>query len=91
METVTIMVTSIDIDSRFWNNQYTRRIFKLAAERVKQDVRPKSWEAFAATAVEKEKPEQVAEQLAMSVDSVYVAKSRVFTRLHAQLNGFDER
>ncbi len=77
-------------DSRFWNDEYTRRMFELASERVQPTVQPSTWEAFMATAVHEENPRTVADRLGMNVGSVYVAKNRVFTRIREALSELDE-
>ena len=80
-----------DSDARFWDDQYTQRIFRLAARQVEAQVQPTSWEAFSATTLRGEDPDAVAERLGMSVGAVYVAKSRVYSRVREALREFDEQ
>ena len=80
-----------DADSRFWNTEYSRRLFELAAERVRPTVKPVTWDAFFATAVEDRDPAEVARQLGINVGSVYVARSRVYARICDALKELDER
>ena len=82
---------SKEADSRFWDEQYSRRIFEMAAERVRPTVNVSTWDAFMATAIQEEKPAVVAKRLGLSVGSVYVAKNRVFSRIRDQLHELDER
>ena len=56
--------------------------------RVRPLVKEQTWQAFWQTAVEGRSPGDVAAQLGMKIGSVYVAKTRVITRLreaYAQL------
>ena len=64
-----------------WELAYQARLFSLAAEHVRTCVEPSTWDAFWRTAVLGHSGEKVAQQLGMSIGTVYVAKSRVMTRL----------
>ena len=64
-----------------WDRDFQRRLFEWAAERVRTEVQPKTWQAFWQAAVEGRGGEDVAARLGLSVGAVYVAKSRVTTRL----------
>ena len=83
--------TSEDSDSRFWDEQYSRRMFELATERVRPTVNSSTWDAFIATAINDEDPAAVAQRLGMNVGTVYVAKNRVFSRIREALSDLDER
>ena len=77
-------------DARFWDDQYANRLFNIAAERVREKIKPTTWEAFAATALRNEDPQDVAERLGLSVGNVYVTKARVSTQVMAELRELDE-
>jgi RNA polymerase sigma-70 factor (ECF subfamily) len=64
-----------------WDREYERRVFAWAAERVRVDFRPSTWQAFWLTAVEGLSGEEAAEKLDMSIGAVQVARSRVLARL----------
>ena len=64
-----------------WDEEYHRYVFRWAADRVKPQVTKKSWSAFWMTAVEERDPAEVANELGMERGAVYVAKSRVISRL----------
>jgi RNA polymerase sigma-70 factor (ECF subfamily) len=66
-----------------WEEEYEQRLFAWAADQVQGDVNPKTWQAFAQTAVEGKKARDVAKELGMTVAAVYLAKSRVTQRLKA--------
>jgi RNA polymerase sigma-70 factor (ECF subfamily) len=64
-----------------WDRDYERRVFAWAAERVRVDFRPATWQAFWLTAVEGLTGEQAAARLGMSLGAVHVARSRVLARI----------
>jgi len=61
-----------------------------ALELMKVDFQEPTWQAFWKTAVEHRSPAEVAEELGMSVATVYQAKSRVLRRLRQELAGLDD-
>jgi RNA polymerase sigma factor (sigma-70 family) len=68
-----------------WEQEYRQQIFQLAAEQVRNDFAPNTWQAFWQTAVEGKCAPDVAATLGLSVGAVYVAKSRVLARLTEQV------
>jgi RNA polymerase sigma-70 factor (ECF subfamily) len=68
-----------------WEQEYERRIYAWAAERVCRCVDDTTWEAFRLTAVEGKSGTETANALGMSVGAVYVAKSRVLARLRREV------
>lgn len=73
----------------FWT-EYRRTLLNWAAEQVKPEVKETSWQSFLLTAVEGNKPEKVAEQLSLSVGSVYAAKFRIVSRIRKIVSQFDD-
>ena len=65
----------------FWESEYQKSLFAWAAEQVRPKVEARTWQAFWKTAVEGQSPDDVAEELAMNVGSVYVAKNRILSRM----------
>lgn len=72
-----------------WDREYEKRVFELAAQKVKAKVQPATWRAFWATAVEGRDPAKVAEETGLSVGTVYVARSRVTTQLRDAVRKVD--
>lgn len=68
-------------DEAQFEREYQERVFTLAADQVRMHVDQATWQAFWMTAVEGKAGQQAAEALGMSIGAVYVAKSRVLSRL----------
>jgi RNA polymerase sigma-70 factor (ECF subfamily) len=64
-----------------WDQEFRKQVFAVAAEQVRPEFEDKTWQAFWQTAVDSRKPDAVAQALGMSVGAVYIAKSRVQSRL----------
>ncbi len=62
-----------------WNEK--RQIFAWAAQKVRSQVQPETWEAFHRTTVLGESVKEVAGALQMREGMIYVARSRVMSRL----------
>jgi RNA polymerase sigma factor (sigma-70 family) len=73
-----------------WNADYERRLFAWAADRVRAEIQETTWQAFWQTTVEGKSGKEVAENLGMSVAAVYLAKSRVMSRLKDELRNLEE-
>src|SRR4051812_31085583 len=78
-------------ESRVFEVEYRRRIFSWAADRVRGEFRPSTWQAFWSTGVEGRDPKAVAESLGLTVGAVYIAKSRVMARVRREIETFEER
>lgn len=67
--------------STVFDIEFQRQVFAWAAARVREAVGPTTWRAFWLTYVEQEPVRTVAEQLGVTVGTVYVSRSRVMKRL----------
>lgn len=79
-----------DLSEERWNIEYRKRLFEWAAEKIRGEVQPHTWQAFWLSTVEGQSPTAVAERLGIRVGAVYVAKNRVIARLQDRLQGFDD-
>ena len=70
--------------------EYRRRLFRWAADEVKSEFAPKTWNAFWQTAVEGRPPGDVAAELGLSVGAVYIARSRALARLRHRIGQLGE-
>jgi RNA polymerase sigma-70 factor (ECF subfamily) len=68
-----------------WDHDYRQRLFEWAAEKVRGEFRPFTWQAFWQTAVDHREVAAVAAELGLSVGAVYIARSRVVARIKEQL------
>jgi RNA polymerase sigma-70 factor (ECF subfamily) len=65
--------------------EYRRRVFRWAADQVRGEFKAPTWEAFWKTAVEGQRPGEVAKELNLSIGAVYIARSRILARLRQQI------
>jgi RNA polymerase sigma factor (sigma-70 family) len=68
-----------------WEREYEERLFRWAADKVRDGFEDATWQAFWLTAVEGQNAKAVSARLGMSVGAVYIAKSRVLARLREQV------
>jgi RNA polymerase sigma-70 factor (ECF subfamily) len=73
--------------SRLWDDQHDRHVLHSLLELVQPEFSVATWTAFKRVAVDGVAPRQVAEELGMSVNSVFVAKARVLARLRQRATG----
>jgi RNA polymerase sigma-70 factor (ECF subfamily) len=73
-----------------WERSWQQHVFDRAAAQVRDEFQPATWKAFWATAVENRPPQEVAAELGLSTGAVYIAKSRVLSRLREIVGQIDE-
>ena len=73
--------------SRIWDEEHDRIVTERLLEIIKPNFNEKTWQAFKAVAMDDETPTDVAERLGMSVNAVFIAKSRVLSRLRQEGRG----
>ncbi|GAB5402597.1 MAG: sigma-70 family RNA polymerase sigma factor [Aureliella sp.] len=67
-----------------------KRVFLYVAAQVRNEFQTKTWQAFWQTAVENQPVALAAKSLAMSVGSVYIARSRVMARMRVRVQELTE-
>jgi RNA polymerase sigma-70 factor (ECF subfamily) len=68
-----------------FQHEYRRQAFHWAAEQIRTEFRPGTWQAFWQTTVEGHDIAAAAARLQMSVGAVYAARSRVLARLRRKV------
>ena len=72
-----------------WDRECQQRLFAWAADRVKSEVQPATWQAFEYTAIDGRSGQEVAANLGLTLAAVYLAKSRVMKRLRELVQEID--
>jgi RNA polymerase sigma factor (sigma-70 family) len=78
-------------DDANWDRAYDERLLAWAADHVRHEVQPQTWQAFWETTMVRRSGQDVAAALGMSVAAVYLAKSRVMKRLRELVHEIDDR
>ena len=73
-------------ESAVWDREYQERLLACAAEQVRPSFEETTWQAFWQTAVLGKPGKEVAARLGMTVGAVYIAKSRVLSRIKARVH-----
>ncbi len=64
-----------------FNLAFRKQVFLFVIDKIQGDFKAKTWQAFWLTYVDQVPPADVAEKLSFSVGAVYIARSRVMSRL----------
>jgi RNA polymerase sigma-70 factor (ECF subfamily) len=74
----------------FWEVEYRERLVGRALHIMQSEFEPATWQACWESVVSGKPAKQVARELGITVNAVYLAKSRVLRRLHQELEGLLE-
>lgn len=77
-------------DSDLVRMEFRREVFRWAADRIRDEFRSGTWDAFWLTAIEEHTIDEAARRLGMSCGAIYAARSRVMRRLKEKVLEFDE-
>lgn len=72
----------------FWETEYRQRLVARALEIMQAEFEEKTWRACWETTVAERSAADVARELGLSVGAVYIAKSRVLSRLREEMSQF---
>jgi RNA polymerase sigma factor (sigma-70 family) len=78
-----------DPQAAAFDRELRRALFQQAAQQVRKEVHPATWQAFWETGVVGDSTADVAKRLGMAVGAVRVAKCRVLARLQAAVNALE--
>lgn len=76
--------------SRVWDREHDEHVARRLMELIQPQFEPKTWEAFRRVVVEGRKAAEVASELGMSANAVFVAKSRVVAKLRQEMQGLTD-
>jgi len=79
-----------DPESVEFDRELRRALFRQAAERVRAEVLPPTWQAFWETGVVGASPAAAAQKLGMTVGAIRVAKCRVLARLQIAVKELEQ-
>ncbi len=86
-------LNELEAPERDWSShfdiEYRREVYRWAAEQVQNTVTPNTWNAFRLTHIDGVSIADAAEQLNMSVGNIYIARSRVISRLRELAKQFE--
>jgi RNA polymerase sigma-70 factor (ECF subfamily) len=68
-----------------WSSDFNARVFEMALERARPCFEDSTWNAFRRVWIDDVSPADAAAELQISIDSVYLSKSRVLKRLEEEI------
>jgi RNA polymerase sigma-70 factor (ECF subfamily) len=80
-------LTSPDTTDAFWQTEYRKHLLDRAVDVMRAEFQPTTWKACWACVVEGRTAADVAAELGISENAVYIAKLRVLRRLRRELEG----
>ena len=73
-----------DTEDAEWVQMYRKRILDAALERVRETSQPSSWACFEGRVMKNRPAAEIAEELGVTVNSVYINASRILARVREQ-------
>lgn len=74
--------------SQLWDREHDRHVTQRLLAAVEPEFEPKTWRAFQRVVLDGARPAAVANELGLSVNSVWLAKSRILHRLREAMRDF---
>jgi RNA polymerase sigma-70 factor (ECF subfamily) len=78
------------VESAEYQREYRRQVFRWAAQKIRHEFQPATWDSFWLTCVGGVSIQEAATRLKLSVGSVYVARSRCVARLRAVVASLED-
>jgi RNA polymerase sigma-70 factor (ECF subfamily) len=76
--------------SQLWDQEHDRHVTHRLLQILKADFEPKTWQAFTRLALDGAPAAEVAQELGLTTNAVFIAKSRVLARLRQEAAGLVE-
>lgn len=73
-----------------WQREYQLNLVRWAAGQIRPEFKPQTWDAFWRTAVQGETAETVAAELGLTLNALYIARSRVTVRVRQLVQTVEE-
>lgn len=73
--------------SCLWNEEHDRQVMRTLLEELRTEFEPRTWQAFERFALQARAAAEVAQELGISSNAVFIAKSRVLARLRQESEG----
>jgi RNA polymerase sigma-70 factor (ECF subfamily) len=74
--------------SRLWDQEHDQHIVRRLLAMIEPQFAPSTWQAFRRVVLEGGQPDAVAAELGLTVNAVFIAKSRVLQRLRQEAGAF---
>ncbi len=74
-------------DTQWWDAEHDRHVAKQLLDLIEDQFAPQTWRAFTRLTLDEVPAEQVAKELGITPNAVYIAKSRVMARLRQEAEG----
>jgi RNA polymerase sigma factor (sigma-70 family) len=73
-----------------WNEAFNARVLRVALHRIRPHFEASSWCAFERVWIERRPAAEAADELSLSIEAVYMAKSRILRRLEVEVREIAE-
>lgn len=73
-----------------WQREYQANLVRWAAGQIQPEFKVQTWDAFWRTAIQGEPAEAVAADLGLTINALYIARSRVTSRLKQAIQSIEE-
>jgi RNA polymerase sigma factor (sigma-70 family) len=70
--------------SRRWDDDHDRHIIARLLDTIRPEFPQRTWDAFERTALQNRPPDEVARELSMTVNAVYLCRAKVLRRLRSE-------
>ncbi|MFK7768046.1 MAG: RNA polymerase sigma factor [Mariniblastus sp.] len=72
-------------DETYFNIEFRRQVFLYVVQKIRKCFKEKTWQAFWLTYIDQRQPQEVAQELGVSLGAVYISRSRVMSRLQSEI------